>query len=245
LRLAVDEVIHHHDVLLIVIPPRARLAGRDPHPGDKRVVEHDTEEGQAPIAGRGRDEAGEEPMTMGVEVLDLRTMLSRLCLVRLVGLVDVREDRAEAGHRCRRSSIGARHEEESLGEAAAYRSEQARSAEGAEDVAVGRIVEERGQARRGSLRKARPRRGEPGPASVQEGVERCDRVRRVGRVALGAVPVDLTATDSGIRQSRPGQIEVVWVPQSGAVRVDRALNRGDVRPGCLEHRLRACLANRE
>src|SRR5262249_16916614 len=94
LRLAVDEGVPHDGVLLIVVSARARPGGRDPNPGDKRVVEHDSEEGQAPIAGRSRDEAGEEPMTIGVEVLDLRAVLSRLCLVRPVGLIDVRENRA-------------------------------------------------------------------------------------------------------------------------------------------------------
>ena len=44
-----------------------------------------------------------------------------------------------AGYDC---PIGAGHEEQSFGDVAAYRGEQARGAEGAEDGAVGRIVEE-------------------------------------------------------------------------------------------------------
>ena len=58
--LAVDKVIHHHDVLvLIIIRPRRRVAGCDPHPRDKRVVKHDAEEGKTRIARRSRDETAE------------------------------------------------------------------------------------------------------------------------------------------------------------------------------------------
>src|SRR3989442_5081336 len=39
--------------------------------------------------------------------------------------VDVRENRAEATDRCPHSSIGAGHEEQALGDVAAYRGEQA------------------------------------------------------------------------------------------------------------------------
>jgi hypothetical protein len=60
LRLAVDKVIHHHDVLvLIIIRPRRRVAGCDPNPRDKRVVKHDAEEGKTRIARRSRDETAE------------------------------------------------------------------------------------------------------------------------------------------------------------------------------------------
>ena len=75
------------------------------------------------------------------------------------------------------SPVGAGYEEQSFGDVAAYRSEQPRRAEGAEDGAVGRIVEEPckpalGPARWGSLGKAYPRCGELGAAGVQEDVER-------------------------------------------------------------------------
>jgi hypothetical protein len=44
--LAVDKVIHHDDVmLLIIIRPRGDVAGRDPHPGDECIIKHNAEEG--------------------------------------------------------------------------------------------------------------------------------------------------------------------------------------------------------
>src|SRR4029453_3912821 len=42
-------------MLPIIIWPRGDVAGGDPDPGDARVVKHDAEEGQAPIAGRGTE----------------------------------------------------------------------------------------------------------------------------------------------------------------------------------------------
>src|SRR4029450_9483541 len=55
--LAVDKVIHHHDVVLpIIVRPRGNVAGCDPNPRDERVVKHDAEEGKTPIARRGRNE---------------------------------------------------------------------------------------------------------------------------------------------------------------------------------------------
>ena len=102
--LAVDKVIHHDDVLLlIIIRPRGDVAGRDPHPRDARVVKHDAEEGKAPIARRGRDETAEHQLAVGVEVLDQRAgptvslLLARPAPIRLV---NVCEDRAEATDRC-------------------------------------------------------------------------------------------------------------------------------------------------
>ena len=126
------------------------------------------------------------------------------------------------------SSVGAGYEEQSFGDVAAYRGEQPQRAEGAEDGAVGRIVEELlkaalGSARWGRLRKADPRCGELGAAAVQEHVERRYRgccIQNVGGVA--AVPVDLAATAS---VERRWVIAVVGIAQSGAERIDRALNR--------------------
>ena len=71
--LAVEEVIHHNDVIsCIIIRPRGDVAACDPHPGDARVVKHDAEEGQAPIARRRRDKAAEEQRAVSAEVADQR-----------------------------------------------------------------------------------------------------------------------------------------------------------------------------
>jgi hypothetical protein len=48
LGLAVEEVIHHDDVMLSpIVRPWGHIAARDPHAGDTRVVEDDAEEGLA------------------------------------------------------------------------------------------------------------------------------------------------------------------------------------------------------
>ena len=71
--LAVEEVIHHDDVMLaIVIRPRGDVAARDPDRRDARVVKHDAEEGKAPIARRGRNETAEDQPAVSIEVLDHR-----------------------------------------------------------------------------------------------------------------------------------------------------------------------------
>ena len=52
LRLAVDEVVRHHDIVRpLVIGSRSHVAGGDPHAGDPRVFERDAEEREARIAG--------------------------------------------------------------------------------------------------------------------------------------------------------------------------------------------------
>ena len=149
LGLAVDKVIHHDDVVLaVIIRSRGNVAGCDLDPRDARVVKHDAEEGQAPIARRGRDETAEYQFTAAVEVLDqgagpaVSVLLARPAPIRLV---NVGKDRAEASDYCWASPIGAGNEEQSFGDVAAHRSEQPRQAEGAEDGAVGGIVEEHGQ----------------------------------------------------------------------------------------------------
>jgi hypothetical protein len=60
----------------IIIWPRGDVAARDPDPGDTRVVKHDAEEGTAPIARRGRNEAAKQQLAVGIEVLDQRAGLT-------------------------------------------------------------------------------------------------------------------------------------------------------------------------
>src|SRR5687767_11392345 len=61
LGLAVEKVVHHDDVVfLIIIRPRGDVAGGDPDPGDASIVKHDAEEGQGPIAWRGWDDTLED-----------------------------------------------------------------------------------------------------------------------------------------------------------------------------------------
>ncbi len=101
--LAVDKVIHHDDVMFaIIILPRGNVAGRDPDRRDACVVEHDTEEGQASIAWRGRDRTAKYQLTAAVEILDQR---AALLYFPSIWLVNVCEDRAEASDRCQRSAV--------------------------------------------------------------------------------------------------------------------------------------------
>ena len=68
---AVDEVIHHNDVMFpVIVRPRDDVAARDPHPGDARIVEHDAEERQAAITRRGRGKATEEQRAIDAKVSD-------------------------------------------------------------------------------------------------------------------------------------------------------------------------------
>ena len=98
--LAIEEIIHHHDVMCpIIIRPRSSIAARDPHSGDARVAIDDAEEGNTSIAWRGRDKAAEEQPAVGAEALDFRAGLTVAVFVAgsaSIRQVYVREDRAEA-----------------------------------------------------------------------------------------------------------------------------------------------------
>ena len=124
--LAVDKVIHHDDVTLaIIIRARGDVATRDPHPRDERLVKHDAEEGKTPIARRSRDETTKQHLAVGAEVFNQRaraTISSLLARPAPIRLVNVCEDRAEAGDR-RRYVAPARHEEVDLGDIAPDRAE--------------------------------------------------------------------------------------------------------------------------
>src|SRR5206468_12121976 len=71
--LAVDEIVHHDNVMLpIIVRTRGNIAGLDPDRRDTGVVKHDAEEGEASIARRRRNETGEDEFAVSVEVLDAR-----------------------------------------------------------------------------------------------------------------------------------------------------------------------------
>ena len=73
LRLAVDEVVHHDNVMVpIIVRTRGNVTGLDHDRRDAGVVKHDAEEGQASIARRRRNETGEDEFAVSVEVLDPR-----------------------------------------------------------------------------------------------------------------------------------------------------------------------------
>src|SRR4029077_2468272 len=146
--LAVDEVVHHDDVMIgIIIPTRARVSRCDPDSGDPCVVKHDAEEGEISISRRGRNVTAKYLLTILVEVLD-----QRACLVAWVSpayaatrLGNIGKKGAEATHRCRHPAIGTGNEEQPFGNVAPYRCEQSRRTECREGVRVGRIIEQRSQ----------------------------------------------------------------------------------------------------
>ena len=108
-RLAVDEVIHHHNVIFpIIIRPRGNVAGCNPDPHDARVVKHDAEEGQAPIARRSRDETAEQHLLVNAEIFNQRarpTVSSLRARPAPIRLVNVCENCTKAPYGCRDSPI--------------------------------------------------------------------------------------------------------------------------------------------
>src|ERR1700752_2638920 len=157
LRLAVKEVIHHDDISSPpIIQSRGDVSARDPHSGDGRVaVKHDAEEGKAAIAWQGRDNAAEEQIAVGIEVLDTGTGLT------VSALVDICEDRAKTGDR-RWLDYGAsrdRDKEGSISDVNADGAEQPAVAERREGSAVGRVVEQARQAPGRELKRISGSRG--------------------------------------------------------------------------------------
>src|SRR6266481_5771194 len=58
--LAVDEIVHHDDIMLrIIVRPRGNVAGSDPNRRNTGVVKLDAEKGQGSITRRGRNETAE------------------------------------------------------------------------------------------------------------------------------------------------------------------------------------------
>ncbi len=68
--LAVDKVIHHHNVFFPIIRAGCRVACCDSDSCDERVgvVEHDAEKGKARVAWRGRHETAEQQPIVGAEI---------------------------------------------------------------------------------------------------------------------------------------------------------------------------------
>ena|SRR5882724_5063789 len=110
----------------IIIRPWRNVASCDPDPRDARIIEHDAEEGQVSIAGRGRDETAEYHPTVLVEVLDQRAGMTVSVLPArpaAIWLVNVCEDCAKAPGRCWDTAIGTWDKEQSVGDVATHRGE--------------------------------------------------------------------------------------------------------------------------
>ena len=219
------------------IVPARRFTGCDSNRRDARIVEFDADEGQARVTGRGRDRTTEYSFTGGIEVLDPSAGLVRSTAI---WLVNISEDHAEAINGRGRNSVATGKEERSLGDIASRRSKQPRRAEGGEDGRVGRIVEEHRQACWSGLGQSLTRGSELGAAGIQEYSERRDRGSRVHDGGVTTIPVDFAAT----ARERSRVVAVVGIPESSAIGIDGALNRGRVWSRGLKHRRRRELRRR-
>lgn len=186
LRLAVKEVIHHNDILSpAIIQSGGDISARDPHSGDGRVVvKHDAEEGKAAIARQGRDNAAEEQIPAGIEVLDTGTRIT------VSALVNVCEDRAKTGDRrwFADAAWRDRHKEGYISDVAPDCAEQPIVAERGEGGPVARVVEQTRQPSRRELKwisggrsldKSSPRCGEECAARTLKARERASGNRRI------------------------------------------------------------------
>src|SRR5215208_6867082 len=144
----VDKVVHHDDVLFLrIIRSRRNVAACNSHVSDTRVGQHDAEERKTCIAGGCWYVAAEQQLTAGAVVLDqcARVSVSSFsCRTAAVGLVHIREDRAETSDRSRYVAA-AGHEKVDFRNLASDCAEQSRIAEGLESGGVRRIVEQTGQ----------------------------------------------------------------------------------------------------
>lgn len=227
--LAVDEVVHHHNVMVgIIIRSWSVVAGYDPDDSDPWIGEHDPEEGEVSITGRGRHSAGEYPLPAAVETLEDGTSVS--LSVSSIRLINVCEDRTETGDRGWLGAVGTGDEEKGVRNVAAYWSEQPRRAECSEGLSVIWITEEGFKSQWGGLRKTGTWGCEPGAACIEEHVERVYRRCRIRDCGVAAIPVDLATT----ARERSWVIAVIDIPQSSAEGVDCALNRGRGWSGSLE-----------
>jgi hypothetical protein len=98
---AVNKVIHHDNVSFrIIVPARRRGARFDANARDDRLVEHDTQKGEASIARRAGDGTAEQPLVIGIKELYERAGLKVCAFARPVSprLVNVCENCAEATH---------------------------------------------------------------------------------------------------------------------------------------------------
>ena len=211
---------------LIVVRSRGNVASLDLDRRDAGVVKLNAEEGEVPIARRGRNGTAEEQPAVSIEVLDDRARLAgaETRARRAVWLINICEHRAETSDRCPDSTIGTRYGEGREGDVAPHRCEQTRGAERLEYLAVGWITKQHGQSALGSARRrslGKPHSGcfELAASSIPEHEERIYRSCRVQNVGVATVPVDLAPT----LLERARIIEVVG-SQRSAIRIHCALD---------------------
>jgi hypothetical protein len=107
--LSIDEVVHHDDVIRIVIVRTWRhVSCNNPHRGDPRIVKLNPEERKTSITRSGRDKTAEQQTAISTEKLHQGagvTVAAFLPWTTTVGLIDVSEDCAEAGNHRSSASV--------------------------------------------------------------------------------------------------------------------------------------------
>src|SRR5688572_18400287 len=191
LGLAVNEVVHHDGVLRsVVVGAWNHIAAADSYARDSGVLERDTQERDATLPRRRRNEVAVEQLAIQAEQLDRGAATADSTRVP-VGTIHVREDSAEAANR--RSLIAAsRYEEPRIGHVAADCTEESHRAERLKDRFVRGIGERFGEPGCRRLHEAVTGRHEQRAATEQETFERGRDDRRCGRAAT--VPVDFAMT---------------------------------------------------
>ena len=107
--LSIDEVVHHDDVIRVVIVRTwSDIASNNPHRGDPRIGKLDPEERKTSITRSGRDKTAEQQTAISTEKLNQSagvTVAAFLTWTTTVGLIDVSEDRTEAGNHRSSASV--------------------------------------------------------------------------------------------------------------------------------------------
>ena len=197
--LAVDEIVHHDDVvLLIVVRPGATLPAVIRTDAMRASSNWMPKKDRLPSPG----EAGTKLLNTSVP---FRSKYSMNVLPPFdanpdaICLINICEHSAEASDCCRDSAIGTRYGKNRFGDVAPHRSEQPRPAERPEDFGIARIAKKHRQSALESARGRSLRKPQPGcfvlaASGVQEHDERIYRGCRVQKVGVATVPVDLAPT---------------------------------------------------
>jgi len=108
MRLAINKIIHHDDVIFaVIIRSWRRVAGCDSHASYPSIVEYDAEERQIPITWRRWDKTAEQQFAISAEKLHQRagsTVAVFFAWATPIRLIDVSEDCAEATNTGRNTS---------------------------------------------------------------------------------------------------------------------------------------------
>ena len=109
MRLTVDEIVHHDDVVrLVIVWTRSNVTADDSDAGDPRVVELDPEERKTSVTRCGRYKAAKQQPAIGAEELDQRACTAIATFrtwTTAIRAIDVSEDRTETGNGGSRSTV--------------------------------------------------------------------------------------------------------------------------------------------